>query len=134
MNVFEKYIANVHENENLSKVIDKLCYAYLVSTNDISERMRFKRFVKFVKWEFEEAYHPKEITLTYIEEDTRTVCQNLHKVEFCALLTSCFTESLLFSELFPVGSSAVVFSTSLDSGVLHPIILNPSSSIFNAAL
>lgn len=72
MNVFEKYIANVHENENLSKVIDKLCYAYLVSNNDVSERIRFKRFVKFVKWEFEEAYHPKEITLTYIEEDTRT--------------------------------------------------------------
>ena len=72
MNVFEKYIANVHENENLSKVIDKLCYAYLVSNNDVSERIRFKRFVKFVKWEFEEAYYPKEITLTYIEEDTRT--------------------------------------------------------------
>jgi len=72
MNVFEKYIANVHENDNLSKVIDKLCYAYLVSNNDVSERMRSKRFVKFVKWEFEDVFYPREITLTYIEEDTCT--------------------------------------------------------------
>jgi len=72
MNIFEKYIANVQENEQLSKKIDKLCYAYLFSENDISERIRYKRFVKFIKWEFESAYNPKEITLTFIEEDTRT--------------------------------------------------------------
>ena len=48
MNIFEKYIANVQENEQLSKKIDKLCYAYLFSENDISERIRNKRFVKFI--------------------------------------------------------------------------------------
>ena len=66
--------------------------------------------------------------------DIITVCQYLHKVELCALLTSCFTEPLLFSESSLTGSSAVGFSTSLNSGVLHPIILIPSSSMFNAAL
>ena len=35
MNIFEKYIANVQENEQLSKKIDKLCYAYLFSENDL---------------------------------------------------------------------------------------------------
>ena len=88
MNIFEKYIANVHENEQLSKVIDKLCYAYLVAENDISERIRFKRFVKFIKWEFESAYNPKEITLTFIEEDTRTheETECTTKVSYSALL------------------------------------------------
>ena len=74
MNVFEKYIANVHENENLSKVIEKLCYAYLVSNNDVSERIRFKRFVKFVKWEFEEAYHPKKILVRMKRQSVRVNC------------------------------------------------------------
>ena len=55
---------------------------------------------------------------------------NLNR-QVCPLLTSCFTEPLLFSELFPVGSSTVGFSTSLDSGVLHPTVLLFSSNVLN---
>jgi hypothetical protein len=72
MNVFEKYLANLKENEELSKIINKLCYAYLVDQNDMSERIRFLRFVKFIKWEFEDVYNPRQIKLTFIEQDTRT--------------------------------------------------------------
>lgn len=73
MNVFEKYIANLNENEQLSKEIDKLCGARLMDVTGIEERITGKRAVKFLSWEFNDpGYYPKEVTIKYIERDTET--------------------------------------------------------------
>lgn len=72
MNIFEKYIANVQENERLDKIIAKLCWAHLLDAEGVSERMRGVRVVKLLKWEFEDKYNPNEITMTFIEEDIKT--------------------------------------------------------------
>ena len=56
---------------------------------------------------------------------SETIANSMLKLEqTCSLLTSCFTEPLLFSKSFLIGSSAVGFSTSLNSVVLLPIFLN----------
>ena len=74
MNVFEKYIANIKESEQLSQEISKLCAAHLMDVSGISERITGKRAVKFLSWEFhdKDSYYPKEVTINYIERDNDT--------------------------------------------------------------
>ena len=75
MNIIEKYIDNLQENDKLYRRIEKLCNAYLMSANDISMAMSNKIAVKVVKWEFSDAnvYYPKDIKMTYICMDTKTM-------------------------------------------------------------
>ena len=101
---------------------------------DDNKRMKKYEVDSKIPWNWGDVASALYSNFDIIRKLYEAVYQNLHIVERCALLTSCFTEPLLFSKLLPVGSSTVEFSTSLNSGVLHPIILKPSSSILQAAL
>ena len=71
MNIFEKYLNNLDQNEQLSKTISKLCCAYLMSQNKYSESTRGKRAINFISWEFDDKF-PPNIIIKYIEQDKNT--------------------------------------------------------------
>ena len=71
MDIFEKYLDNIRQNEQLSKTIDKLCCAYLLSQNKYSESIRDKRAINFISWEFDDKF-PPNVIIKYIEQDKNT--------------------------------------------------------------
>lgn len=71
MNIFEKYLDNIRQNEQLSKIIDKLCCSYLMYQNKYSESIRDKRAINFISWEFDDKC-PPNVNIKYIEQDKNT--------------------------------------------------------------
>ena len=71
MNIIDKYVENLRENERLYDKIKKLCGAYLMSCNDVWRRMKHFVATEVVSWTFSNG-NPGEISITFKAIDVKT--------------------------------------------------------------
>ena len=73
MNVFEKYIANVKQNNELTDIINDLCNIHFLHCKDSLKSIFEIEFIKFLKWEIDIGMcPPSSITMYYIGKDVNT--------------------------------------------------------------
>ncbi len=72
MNVFDKYLDTLREQNDLSRTIKRLCEGYLMSSNDFILRniTSGTLALSVTKWAFSD--DPNVIDITYIGEDLKT--------------------------------------------------------------
>jgi hypothetical protein len=74
MNVFEKYLDTLREQNDLSRTIKRLCEGYLMSSNDFILKNKLSSgtlALGVTKWAFNND-GPSVIDITYIGEDLKT--------------------------------------------------------------
>jgi hypothetical protein len=73
MNVFDKYINNVKQNEELTEIINDLCKLHFSHCEDSLKRIFDIEFIKFLSWEIDTSLcPPASITMHYIGKDVIT--------------------------------------------------------------
>ena len=72
MNVFDKYIANVKQNNELTEIINDLCQIHFMHCKDSMKKIFDLEFVKFLNWEIDTSTCPPvSITMHYIAKDLK---------------------------------------------------------------
>ena len=89
MNIFEKYIENVKQNNDLTKIINDLCQIHFIHSASVLEDFYGHKFIKFLRWEIDtDMCPPTTIKMYYLGEDNETKKQAecYEKIEWNNLL------------------------------------------------